>query len=166
MPRKKKVAIVEEDNNLVRDLSTNAIINTNETAYERRLEQIQRKQSQEEIDAAQRADIEELKADMERLLNEINAPREMRKVAANMKNQSDEEILSSVTKTEILIANRIYEKDFDTFGYPKIGISPSKKHLITDSASIRILELADKVKWHWGPTAQKKESKLNQTREK
>ena len=64
MPRKKKVAIVEEDNNLVRDLSTNAIINTNETAYERRLEQIQRKQSQEEIDAAQRADIEQLKSDM------------------------------------------------------------------------------------------------------
>lgn len=67
MPRKKKVAIVEEDNNLVRDLSTNAIINTNETAYERRLEQIQRKQSQEEIDAAQRADIEELKADMKEI---------------------------------------------------------------------------------------------------
>lgn len=67
MPRKKKVAIVEEDNNLVRDLSTNAIINTNETAYERRLEQIQRKQSQEEIDAAQRADIEQLKADMKEI---------------------------------------------------------------------------------------------------
>lgn len=67
MPRKKKVAIVEEDNNLVRDLSTNAIINTNETAYERRLEQIQRKQSQEEIDAAQRADIDQLKADMKEI---------------------------------------------------------------------------------------------------
>ena len=67
MPRKKKVAIVEEDNNLVRDLSTNAIINTNGNAYERRLEQIQKKRSQEEIDAAQRADIEELKADMKEI---------------------------------------------------------------------------------------------------
>jgi len=67
MPRKKKVAIVEEDTTLVRDLSTNAIINTNETAYERRLEQIQRKQSQEEIDAAQRADIDQLKADMKEI---------------------------------------------------------------------------------------------------
>ena len=67
MPRKKKVAIVEEDNNLVRDLSTNAIINTNGNAYERRLEQISRKQSQEEIDAAQRADIEQLKADMKEI---------------------------------------------------------------------------------------------------
>ena len=67
MARKKKVAIVEEDNNLVRDLSTNAIINTNGNAYERRLEQIQKKQSQEEIDAAQRADIEQLKADMKEM---------------------------------------------------------------------------------------------------
>ena len=67
MARKKKVAIVEEDNNLVRDLSTNAIINTNGNAYERRLEQISRKQSQEEIDAAQRADIEQLKADMKEI---------------------------------------------------------------------------------------------------
>ncbi len=67
MPRKKKVAIVEEDTTLVRDLSTNAIINTNESAYDRRIEQIQRKESQEEIDAAQRADIEELKADMKEI---------------------------------------------------------------------------------------------------
>lgn len=67
MTRKKKVAIVEEDNTLVRDLSTNAIINTNETAYERRLQQIARKQSQEQIDAAQRADIDQLKADMKEI---------------------------------------------------------------------------------------------------
>jgi len=67
MPRKKKVAIVEEDTTLVRDLSTNAIINTNESAYDRRIEQIERKQSQEEIDAAQRADIEQLKADMKEI---------------------------------------------------------------------------------------------------
>lgn len=67
MPRKKKVAIVEEDNNLIRDLSTNAIINTNGNAYERRLEQIAKKQTQEEIDAAQRADINQLKADMKEI---------------------------------------------------------------------------------------------------
>lgn len=67
MARKRKVAIVEEDNTLVRDLSTNAIINTNGNAYERRLEQIARKQSQKEIDAAQRADIDQLKADMKEI---------------------------------------------------------------------------------------------------
>lgn len=67
MARKRKVAIVEEDNNLVRDLSTNAIINTNVNAYERRLQQIAQAESQKEIDAAQRADIDQLKADMKEI---------------------------------------------------------------------------------------------------
>ena len=67
MARKKKVAIVKEDTNLVRDLSTNAIINTNVSSYERRIQQMEMKKSQEEIDAAQRADIEELKADMKEI---------------------------------------------------------------------------------------------------
>lgn len=67
MARKKKVAIVQEDTNLVRDLSTNAIINTNVSSYERRIQQMEIKKSQEEIDAAQRADIDELKADMKEI---------------------------------------------------------------------------------------------------
>ena len=67
MARKKKVAKVLEENNLVRDLSTNAIINTNVTGYERRLQQMAEKESQKEIDAAQRADIEQLKADMKEI---------------------------------------------------------------------------------------------------
>tara|TARA_B100001063_G_C16610956_1_gene475717 strand:+ start:459 stop:692 length:234 start_codon:yes stop_codon:yes gene_type:complete len=67
MARKKKVAIVQEDTNLVRDLSTNAIINTNVSSYERRIQQMEMKKSQEEIDAAQRADIDELKADMKEI---------------------------------------------------------------------------------------------------
>lgn len=67
MARKRKVAIVEEDNNLVRDLSTNAIINTNVNAYERRLQQIAQAETQKEIDAAQRADIDQLKADMKEI---------------------------------------------------------------------------------------------------
>tara|TARA_B100001057_G_scaffold459055_1_gene508874 strand:+ start:821 stop:1054 length:234 start_codon:yes stop_codon:yes gene_type:complete len=67
MARKKKVAVVQEDTQLVRDLSTNAIINTNVSSYERRIQQMEIKKSQEEIDAAQRADINELKADMKEI---------------------------------------------------------------------------------------------------
>ena len=67
MVRKKKVAKVLEENNLVRDLSTNAIINTNVSGYERRVQQVAERQSQQEIDAAQRADIEQLKADMKEI---------------------------------------------------------------------------------------------------
>lgn len=67
MARKKKVAVVQEDTQLVRDLYTNAIINTNVSSYERRIQQMEIKKSQEEIDAAQRADINELKADMKEI---------------------------------------------------------------------------------------------------
>jgi len=47
MPRKKKideptVAIVEDNPDLVRDLTTNAIINNSDRAYEARLNQIQK----------------------------------------------------------------------------------------------------------------------------
>lgn len=66
MATKKKVekAIVEESPNLVRDMSTNAIINTDRSAFEQRLTQIAKQQEQAEIDAKQREDIDSLKKDM------------------------------------------------------------------------------------------------------
>jgi len=66
MATKKKVekAIVEESPNLVRDMSTNAIINTDRSAFEQRLNQIAKQQEQSEIDAKQREDIDSLKKDM------------------------------------------------------------------------------------------------------
>ena len=68
MPRKKKieeptVAIVEDNPDFVRDLSTNAIINTNNTAFENRLKQIQKS----ELDAKQSEDIVQLKKDVEEI---------------------------------------------------------------------------------------------------
>ena len=62
MPRKKKIEepeIVPVENNpdLVRDLSTNAIINTNNYAFENRLKQIEKS----ELDAKQSEDIVQLK---------------------------------------------------------------------------------------------------------
>tara|TARA_X000000368_G_C22405659_1_gene439457 strand:- start:114 stop:350 length:237 start_codon:yes stop_codon:yes gene_type:complete len=66
MPRKKKIEepeIVPVENNpdLVRDLSTNAIINTNNYAFENRLKQIEKS----ELDAKQSEDIVQLKKDVE-----------------------------------------------------------------------------------------------------
>jgi|KNS5DCM_BmetaT_FD_contig_31_2002233_length_405_multi_1_in_0_out_0_2 hypothetical protein len=68
MPRKKKIEepeIVPVENNpdLVRDLSTNAIINTNNTAFENRLKQIEKS----ELDAKQSEDIVQLKKDVEEI---------------------------------------------------------------------------------------------------
>jgi len=63
MPRKKKVQ-VENNPDLVRDTSTNAIINTNSSAYEARRAQISAANAQQKIDEQQRQDIDQLKTDM------------------------------------------------------------------------------------------------------
>jgi hypothetical protein len=63
MPRKKKVQ-VENNPDLVRDTSTNAIINTNSDAYQARRAQIAAVKMQKEIDEQQRQDIDQLKTDM------------------------------------------------------------------------------------------------------
>ena len=66
MARKKKEVkelIVEEDINLVRDTASNAIINTNNVAYEARLAQIDK----QKLDAQQSEDIISLKKDVEEI---------------------------------------------------------------------------------------------------
>jgi len=63
MPRKKKVQ-VENNPDLVRDTSTNAIINTNSDAYQARRAQIAAVKAQQQIDEQQRQDIDQLKTDM------------------------------------------------------------------------------------------------------
>ena len=68
MPRKKKidqpeVAKVEDYPDLVRDLSNNVIINTNETAFEQRLN----KMKKVELDKKQSEDIVKLKEDVKEI---------------------------------------------------------------------------------------------------
>jgi len=66
MARKKKEVkelIVEEDINLIRDTASNAIINTNNVAYEARLAQIDK----QKLDAQQSEDIVNLKKDVEEI---------------------------------------------------------------------------------------------------
>mgnify|MGYP003321822203 FL=1 len=68
MPRKKKIeepeiAIVEDNPDLVRDLTTNAIINTSDRAYDARLNQIQKGNELENL----KKDVAEIK----KLLKEI-----------------------------------------------------------------------------------------------
>lgn len=55
-----KTATVEENKDLKRDLTSNAIINTNSNAYEARLKAI----AKEKLDQQQSADIVDLKKDM------------------------------------------------------------------------------------------------------
>lgn len=72
MPRRKKVeepeiAQVENNPDLVRDMSTTAIINTNNNAFAQRKAQQISVRMQQEIDAKQREDIDALKKDMEEI---------------------------------------------------------------------------------------------------
>ena len=68
MPRKKKVeepeiAQVEDNPDLVRDLSNNAIINNSASAFKNRLQQIEKA----ELDKQQSQDIVQLKKDVEEI---------------------------------------------------------------------------------------------------
>ena len=63
MAKKQKIAIVEDNPDLVRDLSTNAIINNSDKAYEARLSQI----AKSKRDEKQSEDIMELKKDVEEI---------------------------------------------------------------------------------------------------
>ena len=56
----KKTVAVKDNPDLVRDMSSKAIINTNTSAYEERLAQIEK----ERLDKQQSADIKVLKQDM------------------------------------------------------------------------------------------------------
>jgi hypothetical protein len=69
MPRKKinldqpEIAQVEDNPDLVRDLSTNAIINNSTSAFQNRLNQIEKA----ELDKEQSKDIVQLKKDVEEI---------------------------------------------------------------------------------------------------
>ena len=64
MANKKRTVKITEDKNLERDLDTSAVINTNITGYEARLNRINQRKIQIEVDAKQREDIESLKTDV------------------------------------------------------------------------------------------------------
>ena len=55
---------ITENRNLERDLNTSAVINTNITGYQARLNRINNREKQIVIDAKQREDIDSLKTDV------------------------------------------------------------------------------------------------------
>ena len=63
MAKKQKTTKVEDHPNLERDLSTNAIINTSMTAFQARLNQIEKTK----LDAQQSEDIVQLKKDVKEI---------------------------------------------------------------------------------------------------
>ena len=71
MARKKKeeIAIVEDNPSLVRDTTSNAIINTNNDAFSQRRAQLAYIKLKGEVDEQQRSDIDALKKDVQDIKN-------------------------------------------------------------------------------------------------
>tara|TARA_R110000796_G_scaffold31104_4_gene82733 strand:- start:7302 stop:7547 length:246 start_codon:yes stop_codon:yes gene_type:complete len=70
MTRKKSVsgvAKVEDNPDLIRDFTSNAIINKSNTGFQKRRAQINASKAQQEIDTKQREDIDTLKHDMQQI---------------------------------------------------------------------------------------------------
>ena len=67
MARKKKeeIAIVEDNPGLIRDTTSNAIINTNNDAFSQRRAQLAYIKLKGEVDEQQRSDIDALKKDVQ-----------------------------------------------------------------------------------------------------
>lgn len=61
---KKKIVEITDEPNLVKDLTSGAVINTNRSAYEARIEARDRRARKAETDLQQSKDIDSLKADM------------------------------------------------------------------------------------------------------
>lgn len=71
MARKKKeeIAIVEDNPGLIRDTTSNAIINTNNDAFSQRRAQLAYIKLKSEVDEQQRSDIDALKKDVQDIKN-------------------------------------------------------------------------------------------------
>ena len=71
MARKKKeeITIVEDNPSLVRDTTSNAIINTNNDAFSQRRAQLAYIKLKSEVDEQQRSDIDALKKDVQDIKN-------------------------------------------------------------------------------------------------
>jgi hypothetical protein len=67
--KKEEIAIVEDNPSLVRDTTSNAIINTNNDAFSQRRTQLAYIKLKSEIDEQQRSDIDALKKDVQDIKN-------------------------------------------------------------------------------------------------
>jgi|TARA_B110000503_G_C7029666_1_gene363443 hypothetical protein len=67
--KKEEIAIVEDNPGLIRDTTSNAIINTNNDAFSQRRAQLAYIKLKGEVDEQQRSDIDALKKDVQDIKN-------------------------------------------------------------------------------------------------
>jgi len=100
---------------------------------------------------------ENLVGDIVKLSTQLNWPQTMQKAIQDKRStlEGNQEVIN-LTKEEIELAERVYEVDFETFGYEKRGVIDMwrmKKE--RDAGKVKQIHNYDAVKWHWGPKAQR-----------
>ena len=121
---------------------------------------------------------ESLADDFQQLASQLNLPLEMRELAqASLGNRpfASAPIAPALSQAEVDIAHHLYAQDFATFGYRQrepaarqAGDSATAPELTQVLASlcpanlpshaIPLLERAETVQWHWGPSSQRQEA--------
>ena len=95
---------------------------------------------------------EHLQAETEQLINRYDWPAEMKAAVADLPatDRSPEP-----TAAERHLADQLYCRDFQCFGYPQQTASGTTRASegLADAGQVRWIHNATAVSWHWGPTA-------------
>ncbi|MCB4411508.1 sulfotransferase family 2 domain-containing protein [Synechococcus sp. MU1611] len=107
---------------------------------------------------------ESLNKDIEELAKKLKWPKALQN-AIQMKSKDLETKKSSIrlTDEEIELAERIYEIDFETFGYKRC-MPGRRKEKCGEAGEVKHIHDCDSVSWHWGPKAKKPFKKLKANR--
>ena len=101
-----------------------------------------------------------------RLAENLQWPEEIMQAAEQMLSTGSPDLeLAKPTKQEMAMANDIYAEDFKIFDYPQQhNKKENKVREIKRSGKIINIHKANAVRWHWGPKAQKDQSKIKAVR--
>ena len=100
---------------------------------------------------------EQLREEAVQLSIKLSWPREMQEAAAKLPTTDR---APNPQPDECVLANELYERDFEWFGYPWDGRSQkpqAEPSATVDAGCVRWIHEASALAWHWGPTARVEE---------
>lgn len=109
---------------------------------------------------------ESLKEDFLKIAEKIGLPLQIKNEGIrSIKNEDQSKELSKCSQEVKLVAEKLYKKDFRTFGYICENLYKSKKgNNWVEAGEVNELFEAERVRWHWGPEAEKKYNELRMSK--